>query len=505
MLGMLEGALRLAGVAGDDVLLSPLLFQQPLFPPRAEDAPGGWKLLADGPMRRAEPAGLRVVVVGGSAADGVGATPFGRFSHLLERHLVQTRPGHPAEVVNLARAGLASRHVAPVLAGGLADLQPQLVIVYSGNNELHELRALKLSSPAYRANLEGLRRRLHGLHLYRVLQRLLGRDTLRPIDEGPPVPPGLPGLPTPAEDSDRALATRLYREQLAGMIRASREAGARVLLATVADNRAGWTGTSDRDPSDAERALLAELAQAVADGDPERAEPIVARLEAAGPAQASLYEAGQAMLALRRVERARELLDRAERLDARPTRSNNELRAVVRELAEAESTGLCDLAAWLDDQAPLGVTGLEHFVDGCHLNAAGQQAVALMLTDCVEAMDLWPTSRDPAPLASDPFRLDHDQRSDGEAFPAPLSDDPPGLAEARAGHAAFAAGELPRALDHYALALGQGAPVGPVAVSLAIVHWHLGQPARTGALLQEASEALGPDPELDNLRGVLGL
>jgi tetratricopeptide (TPR) repeat protein len=505
VLGALEGVLRLAGLARDDALLSPLLFQQVRTTPHAEDAPGGWKVLHDGPMRRAEPRGLRVLVVGGSAADGVGVTPFGRFSHLLERHLVSTRPGHPVEVINLARAGLASRHVAPVLAGGLADLRPQAVIVYSGNNELHELRALKHSSPAYRANLEGLRRRLHGLHLYRMLQHLLGRDRLVPIDDGPLFSPGLPNLPTPAEQADRELARRLYREQLEGMIRTSRQAGARVLLATVADNRAAWPGFTDREPSDAERALLAELATAVAAGDPAGAERIIARLEAADPAQASIYEAGQAMLALRRVERARQLLDLAELRDARPTRSSSELRDTVRELAIREGTGLCDLAAGLDELAPGGVAGHEHFTDGCHLGAEGQQAVALMLADCVEAMGLWPGTRDPAPLVADPYRLDHDLRSDGQGFPAPATDDPPGLAEARAGHAAFALGRPELALEQYALALERGAPSGPVAVSRAIVHWQLGDPLRAGELLQAASDAMGPDREVDNLRGVLGL
>jgi lysophospholipase L1-like esterase len=501
VLGGIELGLRLVGVAGDDVLLSPLLFQRPLEQPRAPEAAGGWRLLHDGPMRRTEPRGARILVVGGSAADGVGVTPFARFSHLLERHLVHSEPGEPVEVINLARAGLAARHVAPVLEAGLADLSPQLVVVYSGNNELHELRALKHSSPAYRANLEGLRRRLHGLHLYRALQRLLGRDALRPLDGGPAVAPGLPRLDTPAEAADRALARRLYREQLELMVARSRSAGARVVLATVAGN-ADWLGHPDRAPGEAEITLLNELDQAVRDGDAAAALALVERIEALEPAQPSLHRAGQALLQLGEEARARGLLRQAELLDARPTRGNLELRQALREVADEQGATLCDLAAGLDALAPGGVAGDELFGDGCHPNAAGHEILAALLAPCVEAAGLWELSLEPGELPRDPFRLDHDRRDDGQAFGAATA---PGLEAAQAGHAAFAQGRLEGALEHYERALEQGAPVGPVAVSRGLVLWHLGQLGGAAAAFEQASEALGPEPELDNLRGALGL
>jgi lysophospholipase L1-like esterase len=503
-LGALELGLRLAGVAADDVLLSPLLFQQPLEQPRAPEGPDGWRLLHDGPMRRIEPRGFRILVVGGSAADGVGVTPFGRFSHLLERRLVQARPGDPVEVINLARAGLASRHVLPVLEAGLSDLSPQLVVVYSGNNELHELRALKHSSPAYRADLEGLRRRLHALHGYRALQRLLARDRLRPLDDGPAVAPGLPRLDTPAEAADRALALRLYREQLELMVARSRQAGAWVMLATVASN-ADWLGHPDREPGEPELALLARLDRAVEAGEPGGVQAIIDELEGLGPAQPSLARAGQALLRLGDVQGGRALLRRAELLDARPTRSNSELRQAVRAVAGEQGAALCDLAAELDDLAPGGVAGDELFGDGCHLNAQGQRQLAALLQRCVQAMGLWEPLREPGELGADPFRLDHDLRSDGQGFPPPSELDPPGLEEARLGHVAFAEGQLSVSLEHYQRARERGAPVGATALNQGLVRWHLGQTAPARAALREASEALGPDPELDNLRAVLGL
>ncbi len=501
----LEGAVRLLGLADDDVLLSPLLFQQPLLEPRADDGPDGWRILGDGPMRRGEAQGFRVLVVGGSAADGVGATPFGRFSHLLERRLIQQRPGHPVEVINLARAGLGSRHVVPVLEGGLADLSPQLVIVYSGNNELHELRALKHSSPAYRANLEGLRRQLHGLHGYRLLQRLLGRDRLQPVDDGPAFSPGLPDLPTMADDDDRALARRIYREQLHAMIRATRDAGARVMLATVADNRADWSGDSDRELSAWEQDRLDALAQAVGELDTQAAQGFAAEIEAAFPSQRALFEAGRSLLDLGETEHARVLLELAELMDVRPTRGNRELREVVRELAAQEGTGLCDLAELLDGVSERGVAGHDLFTDGCHLNATGQRAAAMSLATCTRSMGLWEPLERPVPLPVDPFRLDHDLRSDGEAFP-PLEPEPlEGLQETQSGHAAFATGRPEQARAHYQAALEAGAPEGPTALNLALVHWHLGQLETTAQRLEQASEAMGRDPELDNLRVILGL
>ncbi len=499
----LEGAVRLLGVAQDDRLISPLLFQQPLGQPLALDAPGGWKILVDGPRRQAQPPGLRALVVGGSAADGVGVSPFGGFSHQLERRLVQARPSRPVEVVNLARAGLGSRQVAAVLDGGLADLTPELVILYSGNNELHELRALKHAAPHYRANLERTRRRLHGLHSYRLLQSLLGRDRLEPMDAHSPKNPGLPDLPTWAEADDRALARQLYRENLLGMIRSSRAAGARVLLCTVADNRADWAGESQRELSPEEGALVDDLALALEGDQAERGAALMAQLVDGDPSQAALFRAGRAALATGRVEQARTLLDLAELYDGRPTRSNAELRAVVRELAQAEGVGLCDIAAGLDALAPRGVAGDEHFTDGCHLNTAGQRAVAALLEGCIQDMGLATSAAELGALERDPFRLDHDLRDEGEGFPPLSPADPPGLQATREGHLAFAAGDLEGALEHYQRAMEQGAPPGSVDISLAIVHWHRGELQRARALLADALEQTGDDPELSNLAAVL--
>ena len=56
-----------------------------------------------------------------------------------------------------------------VLEHGGADL----LVIYTGNNEYHELRALKARSDRYDAKAELLRRRLSKSYLYRQLREWL--------------------------------------------------------------------------------------------------------------------------------------------------------------------------------------------------------------------------------------------------------------------------------------------------------------------------------------------
>ena len=77
---------------------------------------------------------LRIFVLGESAAMGTPEPAFG-FSRILERLLHHRYPDQAFEVINLAMRGINS-HMIRRIAMEAAAYEPDLVIVYAGNNEL---------------------------------------------------------------------------------------------------------------------------------------------------------------------------------------------------------------------------------------------------------------------------------------------------------------------------------------------------------------------------------
>ncbi len=499
----MELALRASGLVDQELLLSPLLFQQIDYAPAPMAKLDGRVQWHDGQLFAAEPPGLRVITLGGSATAGDGVTAFGSFSHQLQRLLVRAQPERPAEVINMGRGGMGSRQVAQLLDQGLASLHPQLAVIYAGNNEFHELRALAYASPAYGANLERTRRRLHGLHLYRALQRALGRDELEPFAPMGRNLPAVHELPTTVGADDRALAAQLYRENLTAMARSARQAGVPLILATVADNRAGWVDAPpSRQLTQVEERLLAELDGLRASRDPQA---VLALAERAWPElhdERSFYRMGRALLELGQLDTARRFLDQSELVMARPNRSNMELRQVVREVAEAQDIPLCEVADELDRLSSAGVAGNDLFVDACHPSPEGHAHIAALLGRCAERAGLWPSAAWEEPLSVDPWRLDHHAGRLGEPEdPDALSE--PALAHALRGHQAFSARDFDGAFSHYAQALEAGGPQAALLTDQALVRWRQGRTAELEALMGQAVAAAPEDPEIVNWKALL--
>ena len=87
--------------------------------------------------------GLRICVFGGSATAGLGLAPSATFARYLERMLRRAEPGRPIDVVNLGMVALPSSGVLHLVRDALETLEPDLVVVYSGNNEFLEIHSRK--------------------------------------------------------------------------------------------------------------------------------------------------------------------------------------------------------------------------------------------------------------------------------------------------------------------------------------------------------------------------
>ena len=84
---------------------------------------------------------FRVYVFGGSAAMGMGFIYNGAFSRWLERMLQEACPGVNVETANLASVGYSSNQVLRLVTEVLEKGEPDLLVIYSGNNEFLDIKA----------------------------------------------------------------------------------------------------------------------------------------------------------------------------------------------------------------------------------------------------------------------------------------------------------------------------------------------------------------------------
>jgi tetratricopeptide (TPR) repeat protein len=116
-------------VDGQAVYVPNVDFSWRFFPKGLARAPLAFTMPADKP-----PNTYRLFILGGSAAKGTPEPTFG-FGRILETQLRDQIPGVRFEVYNCAATAINS-HVVLAIARDCAELQPDLFVVYLGNNEV---------------------------------------------------------------------------------------------------------------------------------------------------------------------------------------------------------------------------------------------------------------------------------------------------------------------------------------------------------------------------------
>jgi lysophospholipase L1-like esterase len=196
VLGGTEISLRLAGVEGapdrtttwfaDHILRPPLWFERPL-----ED--GKTRYMAAGQQHHFRPFdatkpqnAFRIAVFGGSAAHGYGVLEPAAFPHRLQQLLQRAVPDREIQVINLGTIAWSSQQILWAGRQVLDASDWDLILVYSGHNELLELSSWKSFKPPSEhrryTRMLLLNQRLEGLRIHQVLRSLLGQT------EPPPIP-----------------------------------------------------------------------------------------------------------------------------------------------------------------------------------------------------------------------------------------------------------------------------------------------------------------------------
>ena len=361
---------------------------------------------------------FRVVVVGSSAVFGQNFTMFQAFPWRLQRLL--QRQGVKAEVLNLGRCALDSGDHLAALRSALPVLKPAVVVIYTGNNEFHRLRAYAELNPDWNPEMETARMGLQRIGLYRALRAWTGRDT----DRGPAITgadvkgtgpaqgpgwsahsvlPELRDMRARVTDPARRLATDQYVHNLEEMAATARGQGAKVVVCTVADNELSRPEFGE--PSDpAARASFEKAESLMRQGAVDQARAYLLEQLRERPQDAWLhYELGLAAQASGDYGAARRSLSMAMELDPRPTRALPSFGAAVRRLAERRQLLVCDVEELLRVARPDGLLGGDLFCDNCHFGIAGMERVATALAKCISDGGLLPPAASSRASSGAPF------------------------------------------------------------------------------------------------------
>ena len=397
VIGLLEGGLRLADagyssrflvadrIEGRAVYRDNLFFTYRFFDPALARSPSPCVL-----DRKKPPGTFRIVVLGESAAQGDPLPEFG-VSRLLAPLLQSALATGRVEVVNAAITAINS-HVIVEIARDLPRMQPDLVVLYVGNNEvIGPYGPGTVFTRFFDSDwLPKLAIGASRLRLYQVLRmaRALAADQRHPQTFSG-VEMFLHNQIHP--DDPRLLPLqRRYRRNIQRLIDQAHAAGADVLLSSVAVNLGNCPPTISRlDPDmpapDRERwqALFDEGMAARRNQDPERALRLFEEAAELAPGHAETqYALGHGLDLSGRRDEAIQAWQRARDLDGFRYRTDSALNGILRDLARRNPS-----AIWVDAESAFprfpDARDADVFVDHVHFSFSGTYRLARLWAEAI--------------------------------------------------------------------------------------------------------------------------
>jgi tetratricopeptide (TPR) repeat protein len=382
----------------------------------------GWRFfprsLARKPVRSsitAKPEGtVRIFVLGSSAAQGVPEPSFS-FGRILEVMLRERYPEMKFEVINAAMTAINS-YVTLEIARDCAAHQPDLFIVYMGNNEIvgpyGPGTVFQQWSPSLRfirANIWVKSTRL-GQLLGNAVRYFRSHESNSEAWRGMEM---FMDNQVSADDPRLATVYSNFRRNLVDICSIAKRAGAGTILSTVPVNLEDCPPFASQHRSDLSAEELAKWKSIYQTGIEKEANrqwaEAIKQYEAAARiddhyAELS-YRMGRCFAAEERFKDARERFILARDLDVLRFRADSRINEAIREVAanqEAVGVHLLDAECAFaeNDLAPHGIPGANLFYEHVHLTFNGNYLLARTVLEQVEATLPQMTSRKQAPVPS---------------------------------------------------------------------------------------------------------
>lgn len=330
---------------------------------------------------------LRVLFAGGSTVQGYPHPRRLSAPSYLQEMLGDLFPECQIEVFNAGITAASSFAVARAVEDGAAALGADLVVVYTGHNELYGVYGA--ASLAQGGQAVWMKRVHYALVQWR-LRPLVGK-LIGPLGkewaDGPLIEVMSKAGAIPASDSRRAQAAANLETNLRDVAAFCRARHIPLVLCTVTSNERGFAPARIEPPlPDEARARYVDF---LAQGHREQASPgaLVAleQAEALYADDAYLhFLRGYHLEQLGRGARARAAYVQARELDPRPWRATAALNEVVRRVAAEEGVLLADVEARFLAHSPEAGVGWELMADHLHPTTIGQVLLARSIVAALE-------------------------------------------------------------------------------------------------------------------------
>ena len=325
---------------------------------------------------------VRIFCVGESAMQGFPQPRHLASSAFLQAMLEDAWPARKVEVINLGTTAVASFPVLGILTEAL-EFQPDLVVIYTGNNEFFGTYGVASSGRAgsrpwmLRAN-----RFLHSLALVQGLSRLLDRGD-KEVDRTLMETMMAQNYIGPDDWRRPAAANNLY-ENVAGMIRKCRARGVPVLVLNLPANERDLAPIGndklDHLPAtvqDEIKSLLTAADARLLAHDPESAISTLQKVLTLFPQHARAhFLLGRCFASQRKEREALAHFSAARDWDTMPWRPPSGSQDALVRAAREESVPICDLLQAFREASPGGAIGWELMDDHVHPNLRGQALIA---------------------------------------------------------------------------------------------------------------------------------
>ncbi|RLE26969.1 MAG: hypothetical protein DRJ65_04260 [Acidobacteria bacterium] len=392
LVAVVEGGLRLAGVGHPSAFWVPSrvggrvlavdnpYFTWPIFGPRRARPATPFAL------ENPKPEGVtRVFVLGGSAAQG-DPDPSFSMARFLEVLLPAAWPDSDFEIVNTAITAVDST-VIRMVAADVVELEPDLLVVYAGNNEVVGPFGPAAGGRTGRM-ASAIRRGMLRFRLGQAVARLADNADLRrgKMEQWQGMEAFL-GLELAPSDPVLGKVQERFAGNLSAILDLAEDAGVPVVLCTVGVNLAdsppfgsgGRTALSGAQPEARDR-LIGEAMRAALTGETDRALRLLGEFGGISNPSADIeFVRGRILLAAGRQPEALMAFRLSRDLDTLRFRADSSINRIIREVfeqADDTSVVLADVEKAMEGAAVDGVPGRRFFYEHVHLTFEGTSVVA---------------------------------------------------------------------------------------------------------------------------------